>query len=477
MAETAEGVAAIILAAGDGTRLKSKRPKVLHPAAGRPLLCHVLAALEPLPLDRRVVVGSRRWEELRATAEEAGFSNGISYAVQEAPQGTGDAVRIGMEALGPARGVVFVLFGDTPLIETDTLYRMLDAHHAAGAGATFLTALVQDSSGYGRVVRGANGVVERIVEEGDASVAERRIQEINGGVYVFDAALLAEMLAKVDRENAQGEYYLTDVIRLLRLQDIPVVAIRTVADELSGVNNRSQLAYVSGLIRHRVCERWMAEGVSIVDPRTTYIDSTVSIERDATIHPFTFLEGNTHVAEAAEVGPQTRVVDSRIGAGATVTFAVVRSSEIGPEAMVGPFASLRPGVKLARGAKLGTFVESKNSSIGEGSKAPHLSYLGDADVGRGVNVGAGTITCNWDGREKHRTVIDDDAYISSDTMLVAPTHIGKRAATGAGAVIKGDVPDDALAVGVPARILEGRGDLMDRAGSGSSDSSEEGEDS
>jgi len=473
VAQIAEQAAAIILAAGDGTRLKSRMPKVLHPAAGRPLLCHVLAALEPLRLDRRVVVGSLSWEQLRATAEEAGFSDGIAYAVQEAPEGTGDAVRIGMDALGPARGVVFVLFGDTPLIETDTLYRMLDAHHAAEAGATLLTAVVQDSSGYGRVVRGANGVVERIVEERDATETERRIQEINGGVYVFDAALLAEMLAKVDRENAQGEYYLTDVVRLLRLQGVPVVAVRTVAEELSGVNNRSQLAYVSGLIRHRVCERWMAEGVSIVDPRTTYIDSTVSIEQDATIYPFTFLEGQTHVAEGAEVGPQTRVVDSRIGPGATVTFAVVRSSEIGPEATVGPFASLRPGVRLARGAKLGTFVESKNSTIGEGSKAPHLAYLGDAEVGKGVNVGAGTITCNWDGREKHRTVIDDDAYISSDTMLVAPTHIGRRAATGAGAVVKGDVPDDALAVGIPARILEGRGDLMRRGGSEPGRSEEE----
>ena len=462
MDENSKQATAVILAAGDGTRLKSKLPKVLHPAAGRPLLCHVLEALEPLQLDRRVIVGSGRWKELRATAEEAGFTEGISYAVQEAPQGTGHAARVGLEALGPVQGVVLVLFGDTPLIETDTLYRMLDAHRAAQAGATILTALLHDAAGYGRVVRGANDTVERIVEENDATEAERRIQEINGGVYVFDAALLTQMLAKIDRENVQGEYYLTDVIRLLRSQDVPVVAVRTVGDELSGVNNRSQLAYVSGLIRHRVCERWMAEGVSIVDPRTTYIDSTVSIEQDAVIHPFTFLEGHTHVAEGAEVGPQTRIVDSHIGAGALVTVAVVRSSEIGPEAMVGPFASLRPGVKLARGAKLGTFVESKNSTIGEGSKAPHLSYLGDADVGRGVNVGAGTITCNWDGREKHRTIIEDDAYISSDTMLVAPAHIGRRAATGAGAVVRGDVPDDALAVGMPARILEGRGDLMGR---------------
>jgi bifunctional UDP-N-acetylglucosamine pyrophosphorylase / glucosamine-1-phosphate N-acetyltransferase len=459
--EQAESISAVVLAAGDGTRLKSKLPKVLHPAAGRPLLCHVLAALEPMTLDKRVVVGSRRWTELRDTVEEAGFSD-ISFTVQDPPQGTGHAARVGLEAADSPKGLILVLFGDTPLIETDTLYRMIDAHRAAAAGATILTAMVHDAGGYGRVVRGPDNLVTRIVEERDATAEEHRIQEVNGGVYVFDAQLINRMISKIDRENSQGEYYLTDVIRLIRSDGSPVVAVQTNIEELSGVNNRSQLAYVSGLIRHRVCERWMGEGVSIVDPRTTYIDSTVTIERDATIHPFTFLEGHTVIKEGAEVGPQSRVVDSQVGAGAMVTFAVVRSSTVGPGASVGPFASLRPGVMLEADSKLGTFVEAKNSTIGEGSKAPHLSYLGDAEIGRRVNVGAGTITCNWDGKQKHKTVVEDDAYISSDTMLVAPTHIGRRAATGAGAVVKGDVPDDALAVGMPARILEGKGNLMGR---------------
>jgi bifunctional UDP-N-acetylglucosamine pyrophosphorylase / glucosamine-1-phosphate N-acetyltransferase len=456
-----EPLAAVVLAAGDGKRLKSSMPKVVHPAAGRALISHVLGALIPLPLTQRVVVGSNRWEQIEKTLADDGFSDGITFAVQDKPLGTAHAARVGVEALEIDSGVVLVVPGDTPLLEPDTLFRLVETHKASGASATVLTARVQDPAGYGRVVREGESV-ERIVEEKDADTATRRIHEINGGVYAFDKESLSEILAKVDKENTQNEYYLTDVIALLRASGKSVRAIRTNAEEINGVNNRSQLAYVSGLLRHRVCERWMLEGVSIVDPRTTYIDSTVVIERDATIHPFTFLEGDTHVCESAEVGPQTRIVDSWIGSGATVTYAVVRESSIGPEAIVGPFASLRPGNKLERKAKVGTFVETKNSTIGEGSKVNHLSYMGDAEIGRNVNVGAGSITCNWDGQEKHKTVIDDDAYISSDTMLVAPTHIGRRAATGAGAVVRGDVPDDALAVGMPARILEGKGDRMGR---------------
>jgi bifunctional UDP-N-acetylglucosamine pyrophosphorylase/glucosamine-1-phosphate N-acetyltransferase len=458
----ADDVIGIVLAAGEGKRLKSNRPKVLHPAAGRPLICHVLAALAPLPLARRVVVGSSRWKLIEEAIAAHRLSDGVQFAVQDAATGTAEAVRIGLEAAGDPSGTVMVVQGATPLIETDTLYRMLEVHRSAGAAATLLTASVHDPTGYGRIVRRDDGSVVKIVEERDATDEERRIHEINGGVYVFDGRVLSDVLGKVDRENAQGEYYLPDVVELLLAADRVVTAVETDAEEVRGVKNRSQLAYVSGLLRHRVCEQWMAEGVSIVDPRTTYIDTTVVIERDATIHPFTFLEGDTFISEGAEVGPQVRIVDSSVGPGAVVTFAVVRESTIGPEAVVGPFASLRPGNKLERKAKVGTFVEAKSSTIGEGSKANHLSYLGDAELGRGVNVGAGTITCNWDGREKHKTVIEDDAYISSDTMLVAPARIGKRAATGAGAVVRGEVPDDALAVGMPARIIEGKGDRMGR---------------
>jgi bifunctional UDP-N-acetylglucosamine pyrophosphorylase / glucosamine-1-phosphate N-acetyltransferase len=458
----ADEVVGIVLAAGEGKRLKSNLPKVLHPAAGLPLICHVLAAMAPLPLARRIVVASKGLNQIQAAISDHRLSEGVHFAMQGAAMGTADAVRVGLEGLGDTSPTVMVVQGATPLIETDTLYLMLETHRSTGAAATLLTASVHDPTGYGRVVRNGDGSVTRIVEERDATDEERRIHEVNGGVYIFDGRALSDVLGKVDRENAQREYYLTDVVELLLDRDGVITAVETDSEEVRGVKNRSQLAYVSGLLRHRVCERWMAEGVSIVDPRTTYIDTTVVIERDATIHPFTFLEGDTFISEGAEVGPQVRIVDSSVGPGATVTFAVVRGSTIGPEAIVGPFASLRPGNTLERRAKIGTFVEAKSSTIGEGSKASHLAYLGDAELGRGVNVGAGTITCNWDGREKHKTVIDDDAYISSDTMLVAPAHIGKRAATGAGAVVRGDVPDDALAVGIPARVIEGKGDRMGR---------------
>jgi bifunctional UDP-N-acetylglucosamine pyrophosphorylase/glucosamine-1-phosphate N-acetyltransferase len=453
--------AAIVLAAGDGKRLKSSHPKVLHLAAGRPLLCHVLDALSPLELDSRVVVASPRYKEIESMIAEYGFSEGISFAVQDPPRGTADGARIGLEALDDYSGAVLILHGDAPLIEADTLFRMLETHKASQASATLLTAVMHDPGDFGRVIR-TGDEVDRVVEDKDASPAERRIHEVNAGTYVFNSDDLRQVLSKVDRENAQGEYYLPDVIGLLRASRRTVMAVTTHEDEIHGVNSRSQLAFVSGLIRHRVCERWMSEGVSIIDPRTTYIDTTVVIERDAVVHPFTFLEGETQIGEQAEIGPQVRIVDSRVERGAVVTFAVVRRSHIGPEAQVGPFASLRPGTEMKAGSKIGTFVEAKQSVLGAGSKASHLAYLGNADIGERVNIGAGTVTCNWDGQQKHLTVIEDDAYISSDTMLVAPVRVGRRAATGAGAVVRDDVPDDGLAVGVPARILEGKGDRMRR---------------
>jgi bifunctional UDP-N-acetylglucosamine pyrophosphorylase / glucosamine-1-phosphate N-acetyltransferase len=358
-----------------------------------------------------------------------------------------------------------VTAGDAPLLRADTFQGMLDAHLSREVGATVLTAAVDDPYGYGRIVRDSASNVEAIVEEHDATEFQRSIREINTSTYVFNGPRLAKVLDMIEPSNRQGEYYLTDVIALMRKRGQVVSAYRAPAEEVLGVNSRSQLARVGAVLRARACERWMSEGVTIVDPDTTYIDASVVLEQDAVIEPFTFIEGNTVVGKGARLGPQTRIVDSDIGDGATVTFAVVRGSSIGPEATVGPFASLRAGTVLERGAKVGTFVETKQTTIGEGSKAPHLSYLGDARVGKGVNIGAGTITCNWDGRDKHETVIEDDAYISSDTMLVAPTRVGRRAATGAGAVVKGDVPDDALAVGMPARILPGKGDRMRRRNS------------
>jgi len=447
---------AVVLAAGEGKRLKSDLPKVLHRVAGRSLLEHVLAALDSLRLSQRVLVVSKRRDEIAAAV-----TGEARFVVQDPPRGTGDAVRVALEAL-PDTGAVLVLPGDTPLIESATLARLLTLRESTGAAVALVTAHVHDARGYGRVVRGSGDEVERIVEERDATEVERQIDEINGSVYAFDIEPLREVIGALAPDNDQGELYLTDAVALLRERGHKVVALRTRGDEVAGVNSRGQLAQVAALLRARAAERWMDEGVTIVDPSTTFIDPGVRIGRDAVIHPFTFLEGDTSIGERAEVGPQTRVVDSSIGDGATVTFAVVRGSSIGQEASVGPFASLRPGTRMARGARLGTFVEAKNTSLGEDSKANHLSYLGDAEIGSGVNIGAGTITCNWDGKEKHRTVIEDDAYISSDTMLVAPIRIGKGGATGAGSVVRDDVPDGALAVGVPARIIEGGGDRLEK---------------
>ncbi|MDQ3957045.1 MAG: bifunctional UDP-N-acetylglucosamine diphosphorylase/glucosamine-1-phosphate N-acetyltransferase GlmU [Actinomycetota bacterium] len=453
-------VNAVVLAAGDGKRLKSRLPKVLHSAAGRPLLAHVLAALQPLPLDRRVLVVSPRRDLIAEGLSRAGFSEGLELVVQEVPAGTGDAVRIALEESGIEEGTILVTPGDTPLLETSTLRALLDAHVSAGVAATVLTADMPDAAGYGRVIRADGDRIAKIVEDRDASEEERGVREINAGVYAFDVELLRRTISKIGNDNDQGEYYLGDVLVLMASEGGAVVAFKTRHEEVPGVNSRAQLAEAASALRARACAHWMSEGVTIVDPASTYIDAGVSIGAETTIHPFTFLEGRTTVGARAEIGPQTRLVDSQVEEGASVTFSVVRDSVIGPDASVGPFASLRQGTRLARGARAGTFVEAKNTTIGEGSKANHLAYLGDTEIGRGVNVGAGTITCNWDGRAKHRTLIEDEAYIGSDTMIVAPARIGKRAATGAGAVVRGDVPDDALAVGVPARIIEGKGNRM-----------------
>jgi bifunctional UDP-N-acetylglucosamine pyrophosphorylase/glucosamine-1-phosphate N-acetyltransferase len=455
--------AAVVLAAGEGKRLLSDLPKVLHPAAGRPLLVHALAALESLPLTKRVVVTSVRRDEVERCVRESDLGLELEYVVQDPPRGTGDAVRVALDAIERDTQALLVTQGDSPAITSATLEKMLLAHVDSGAAATILTAAPPDPSGLGRVIRVGGGDVERIVEERDADPEERAISEVNAGFYVFEVAKLRDIIDSLEDSNDQGEYYLTDVIGLLRSAGETVHAHHADWRETVGVNTRVQLAEVGVLLRLRAAVRWMEAGVTIVDPTSTFIDSTVKIERDATIHPFSFLEGKTTIGEGAEVGPQAKISDSSIGSRATVSFAVVKGADIGPEASVGPFASVRPGTKLERGAKLGTFVESKNTTLGEDSKANHLAYLGDAEVGRGVNIGAGTITCNWDGENKHKTVIEDDAYIASDTMLVAPLHVGKRAATGAGSVVRDDIPDDALAVGVPARIIEGKGNKMGRS--------------
>jgi bifunctional UDP-N-acetylglucosamine pyrophosphorylase / glucosamine-1-phosphate N-acetyltransferase len=404
--------------------------------------------------------------EIPAVVKAAGFED-VRFAVQDPPRGTGDAVRVALDEVSAGSRDVLVLCGDTPGLRTETLSELLAIHKDRGAEATLLTAMFEVPAGEGRIVRGPQGDVDSIVEQRDATEAELQIHEINAGVYVFREEALRRLLGVIDADNAQREFYLTDVIGLIRSEGGLVVAISAEAKEIAGVNSRNELAQVSRALRHTACERWMEAGVTIVDPQSTFIDATVELERDVVLLPFSFLEGNTKIARGAQIGPQTRIVDSEIEAGATISFSVVTSSSVGPEASVGPFASLRPGTRLERGVHVGSFVETKATTMGEGSKAGHLAYLGDAEIGRDVNIGAGTITCNWDGQQKNRTVIEDDAYIGSDTMLVAPVQIRARAATGAGSVVKDEVPEDALAVGVPARIISGKGNKMRRGASDS----------
>ncbi|MGH2791836.1 MAG: bifunctional UDP-N-acetylglucosamine diphosphorylase/glucosamine-1-phosphate N-acetyltransferase GlmU [Actinomycetota bacterium] len=465
------GLTIVVLAAGEGKRMKSATPKVLHRAAGRSLLGHVLAAVAPLEAERTLVVTSARCDEIAAALENEGIAGSarrdrgtgespVEFVVQDPPRGTADAAVVALGELQGVTGPLLVVPGDTPLLDFHSLRALVLEHEARRAAASIMSARAKDPSGYGRVIRDADGRVLKVVEDRDATEKERKVDEINTSVYVFDLERLRDALGKVDDANDQGEFYLTDVIGLFHDEGHVVAAYRTKESEVAGVNSRSQLAVATAELRRRECERLMDEGVTIIDPATTYVDATATIEADVVIHPFSFIEGTTVIRSGAEIGPQVRLVDSEVEEGAIVSFAVVVDSSLGPQSSVGPFASLRPGTRLERGAKLGTFVEAKKTRLGEGSKANHLSYLGDAELGEGVNVGAGTITTNWDGRNKHRTVIDDDAYIGSDTMLVAPVRVGKRAATGAGAVVREDVPDDALAVGVPARNIEGKGNRM-----------------
>ena len=445
--------------------MKSSVQKVLHKAAGRSLLGHVLASVAPLRPARTIVVTSARKDEVGSSLEAEGF-RGLDLVVQDPPRGTADATRVALEALDEVQGQILVVPGDTPLLNFHSLKALVLEHEARHAAASFMSARATDPTGYGRVIRDEDGRVLKIVEHREATEQERSVDEINTSVYVFDLERLRDALGKVDDANAQGEFYLTDVVELFHNEGDVVAAYRTKEAAVQGVNSRSQLARVTAELRRRECERLMEGGVTIIDPATTYVDATATVAQDVVIHPFSFIEGATVIQRGAEIGPQARLVDSEVEEGARVSYAVVIESSLGPDSSVGPFASLRPGTRLERGAKLGTFVESKKTVLGAGSKANHLSYLGDTEIGEGVNVGAGTITTNWDGENKHRTVIEDDAYIGSDTMLVAPVRVGRRAATGAGAVVRDDVPDDALAVGVPARIIEGKGNRMKKRDEG-----------
>ena len=465
------GLKVVVLAAGEGKRFRSSSlPKPLYPLAGRPLLWHVLAAAAELRADRTVVVVGRGADQVRSAVPEFGFGP-VEFAEQRELRGTGDALATALPLL-PPDGEVLVLYGDTPLVTTATLERLLEAHRAGAARATVLTCTMADPHGYGRVLRDPDGAVVGVVEERDATPEQRAVTEINGGLYVFERPLL-DALAQLGAENDQGEQYLPDLFPMVVKEGGRVAAVSAPAEQVMGVNDRAQLAEAGAVLRRRVLERLLRDGVTMVDPATVYVDVDVEIGCDTVLEPLVFLEAGTRVGERCRIGPNARLVACTVADEATVTQAVGIQASIGPGAIVGPFAYLRPGAELGARSKVGTYVEVKKSHIGAGSKVPHLTYVGDAEIGEGVNVGAGTVFVNYDGIAKHRTIVGDGAFIGSDTMLVAPLTVGDGAQTGAGSTITRDVPPGALAIErADQRTIEGwaeRRRRRGRAGQGHSD--------
>ncbi|GAB3022661.1 bifunctional protein GlmU [Nocardioides flavus (ex Wang et al. 2016)] len=450
-----DNLTVIVLAAGGGTRMKSKTMKVLHPIAGRSMIGHVLRAVQAVePTQVVAVVGHQREQVGPHITEQL---PGAVLAVQETQQGTGHAVRVAMEACGTTTGTVLVAAGDTPLLEGESLRAFAEEHEAAQRAVSILSGRVANPFGYGRIVRNHEGDVEAIVEEKDATPQQREISEISSGILAFDAEFLVSALARITNDNAKGEYYLTDAVGLAREDGLTVGAhVIDDVEQTEGANDRVQLAELGRKLNQRIVTRWMREGVTVMDPATTWIEADVVIEPDATILPGTQLLGATVVHEDAVVGPDTTLKDCEVGAGARVVRAHAELAVIGDRATVGPFAYLRPGTRLGVAGKIGTFVETKNASIGDGAKVPHLSYVGDAEIGEGTNIGAGTIFANYDGVAKHRTVIGRHARTGSNNTFVAPVEIGDGAGTAGGTTVRRDVPAGALAVSSsPQRNLEG----------------------
>ena len=433
-----------ILAAGKGTRMRSAQPKVLHEIAGLSLIEHVLRTAEALAPVRTVVIVGHGADQVEAELKKR---PGLSFALQEPQLGTGHALLQAEPALRGQAGTLGLLSGDVPLLRPATLGRLVQHHHSRGAAATVLTACADDPGGYGRIVRTA-GEISAIVEQRDASEEQRRINEINSGIYAFDLAPLFDAVRQIGSGNAQNEYYLPDLVRMYRERGLRVeTVVLDDATEILGVNSRQELAELAAIMRTRRNEELMAAGVTILDPATTWIGPDVTVGPDTIIHPGVHLEGKTVIGSHVVIQPSVRIVDSTVADGVRInSFCLIVESQIGPGASVGPFAHLRPQSIVGQDAHIGNFVELKKTSMGRGSKANHLAYLGDATIGERVNVGAGTITCNYDGTSKHPTVIEDGAFIGSDSQLIAPVRIGKGAYVAAGSSISEDVPPDSLAI-------------------------------
>jgi bifunctional UDP-N-acetylglucosamine pyrophosphorylase/glucosamine-1-phosphate N-acetyltransferase len=431
---------AVVLAAGQGTRMKSKLYKVLHPVCGKPMVQHVVDSLKELQMDRIVVVVGHGADKVK---EQLG--NAAEYAMQEKQLGTAHAVMQVAPILQGKKGTTLILSGDEPLISSETLAALVAHHEANQAAGTILTRIMDNPTGYGRIIRGQDGQVERIVEQKDASEEEQRVREINTGTYCFDNEKLFAALQKVENNNAQGEFYLTDVIEILKRQGDRIEA--SITEEVTiGVNDRVALAKAEAMMRERILTHHMKQGVTIIDPSSTYIETDVVIGSDSVIYPGTLIGAGTVIGEDCIIGPHTQLKNCQIGDRVEIKQSVLMNSRVDSDATVGPFAYIRPNSHIGEGAKVGDFVEIKNTSLGKGSKVSHLTYLGDAEVGEGVNVGCGTVTVNYDGVNKHKTIIKDGSFVGCNANLVAPVTVGEGAYVAAGSTITEDVPDGALAI-------------------------------
>ncbi|MCX7842314.1 MAG: bifunctional UDP-N-acetylglucosamine diphosphorylase/glucosamine-1-phosphate N-acetyltransferase GlmU [Clostridia bacterium] len=441
---------AVILAAGEGKRMKSKTSKVVHKACGKPLIQWVYNAVEEAGIKQAVLVVGHKAEQVIEC-----MGDKVRYVTQEKQLGTGHAVMQAEEYLKDMEGIVVVLCGDTPLITGETLSRTIKLHKESNNSATVITAILKDPSGYGRIIRDEEGNVEKIVEQRDASDEEKAICEINSGIYCFNVKELLDSLKELKNDNDQGEYYLTDTLEILIKKGLKVGAV--IADnesEIMGINDRVQLSLASELLRMRVLNRCMQEGVTIIDPKATYIDAGVRIGTDTIIYPGAIIEGDTEIGEECIIGPNTRITDSKIGNCVEIQNSVIVESTVGDDSKIGPFAYLRPGSSLGRKVKVGDFVEIKKSVIGDKTKIPHLSYVGDAEVGRNVNLGCGTVVVNYDGKKKHKTIIGDNAFVGCNSNLVSPVVINNNSYIAAGSTITEEVPENSLAIARSRQIIK-----------------------
>ena len=453
-------VAAIILAAGLGKRMKSHTPKVLHPVAGRPMLFYPVQVIKNLGLKKAIIIVGHKAEKVMEIldSELRTPNSELKFVKQEPQLGTGHAVLCAENVLKAWKGDILILSGDVPLITKQTILGLLDLHAKKKAAISFISTVIADPSGYGRVLRDENNSVKRIVEDKDSSIEEKAINEINTGIYCINAQFLFSGLKNIKRENAQGEYYLPDLIEMAAKAKQKVACLTHINPaEVMGINNRIELAQANGVMRERINNELMLSGVSLIDPETTYIHYGVKIGKDTTIYPNVFLEGNTNIGKGCLIEQGCMIQNSHIGDGSKIkSNSVIESSEIGGQVSIGPFARIRPDSTIGDGARIGNFVEVKKSRIGRGTKANHLSYLGDAIIGKDVNIGAGTITCNYDGVKKHQTIIEDGAFIGSDTQLIAPVKVGKNAYIGSGSTITKNVPPGSLALSrIEQRVVEG----------------------